>query len=44
MKWIYRLICFKTDSQGWGMLEVYGTVSRYGISKRLSGVTLYGGY
>lgn len=38
------MMYFKTDSQGWGMLEVYGTVSRYGISKRLSGVTLYGGY
>lgn len=34
---------FKTDSQGWGMLNIYGTVSSYGQSKKLLGVTLYGG-
>ncbi|MCQ2238032.1 MAG: hypothetical protein MJZ73_02210 [Bacteroidaceae bacterium] len=35
---------FRTDSQGWGMLNVYGTVSRYGVSKKLIDVTLYGSY
>lgn len=34
---------FKTDSQGWSILNVYGVLSQYGVSKQLAGVTLYGG-
>lgn len=35
---------FSTDSQGWGMLNVYGTVSKYGKRKLIKSATLYGGY
>lgn len=37
------MMYFKTDSQGWGTLNIYGTVSRYGINKQIKGITLYGG-
>ncbi|MBQ6037520.1 MAG: hypothetical protein IJL37_02480 [Bacteroidaceae bacterium] len=34
---------FYTDSYGYSLLDVYGVLSQYGVSKKLVGVTLYGG-
>lgn len=37
------MMYFKTDNQGWSLLNIYGTMSAYGVKKLLLGVTLYGG-
>lgn len=39
----YNYVCyFKTDSQGWCFLDIYGYMTDYGVIKNLKSVTLYG--